>query len=156
MRNAGGVIVVDYYNLVTEILLHNNNGIYLSSMQIQCRPIQYTIYIIMHKTRCALMCLQSELENTAIVIGQNLWKIANGLFEKPELGNFDQVKCKWKLATFDAKRCQLSSVASVSHWAYSCTFAATQCVARVCQRQLILVWVCRQTWQSESILQQIA
>ena len=56
------------------------------------------------------------------------------------------VKCRcgsWKLATFDAKRCQLSLVASLSHWAstlFVCsTFAVMQRVARVCQRQLILV-----------------
>jgi len=39
----------------------------------------------------------------------------------------EKVKCRWgyswKLATFDAKCCQLSSVASLSHWASSCTFA---------------------------------
>jgi len=50
-----------------------------------------------------------------------------------------------KMATFDAKRCQLSLVASLSHWAstFVCsTFAVMQQVARVCQRQLILV-LCR-------------
>ena len=55
-----------------------------------------------------------------------------------------QCRCgSWKLATFDTKRCQLSSVASLSHWAstlFACsTFAVTQRVARVCQRHLILV-----------------
>jgi len=56
------------------------------------------------------------------------------------------VKCKcgnWKLATFDTKHCQLSLVASWSHWAsisFVCsTFAVMQHVTRVCQRQLILV-----------------
>jgi len=48
----------------------------------------------------------------------------------------------WKL-TFDAKRCPLSSVASLSHWASTlfvcCTFAVMQRVVRICQRQLILV-----------------
>jgi len=66
-------------------------------------------------------------------------------------------KCRWgrlnagavrcKLATFDAKYCQLSSVASLSHWAsalFVCsTFAVMQRVLQVCQRQLIVVcyWV---------------
>jgi len=37
------------------------------------------------------------------------------------------------------KHCQLSSVASLSHWACTCTFTAMQRVAWVCQRQLIVV-----------------
>ena len=55
-------------------------------------------------------------------------------------------KCRcdsWKLATFDAKRCQLSSVTSLSHWTsawFVCSiFAVMQRVAWICQRQLILV-----------------
>jgi len=66
-------------------------------------------------------------------------------------------KCSWgrlnagaiscKLVTFDAKHCQLSLVASLSHWAFTLfvcsTFAMMQHV-RVCQRQLILViWLSR-------------
>jgi len=47
------------------------------------------------------------------------------------------------VATFDVKRCQLNSVASLSHWVstlFVCgTFAVTQRIVRVCQRQLILV-----------------
>jgi len=47
-----------------------------------------------------------------------------------------QVRGSWKLAICDGKRCQLSSVASLSHWAstlfiYS-TFVVMQRVARVC------------------------
>ena len=54
-----------------------------------------------------------------------------------------QVRYSCKLGTFDTKRCQFSSVASLSHWAsnllvYS-TFAVMQHVARICQRLLILV-----------------
>ena len=56
------------------------------------------------------------------------------------------VKCRRGsciLTTFDANRCQLSSVARLSHWAstlFVCsTFAVMQRVARVCQRLLILV-----------------
>ena len=58
-----------------------------------------------------------------------------------------EVKCRcvsWKLATFDAQRCQVSSVASLSHWAstwFVCsTFAVMQRVAQVCQQQLIFVF----------------
>jgi len=58
------------------------------------------------------------------------------------------VKCScgiWKLATSDAKRCQLSSVARLSYWAstlFVCsTFAVRQRVERVCARQLILVMI---------------
>jgi len=47
---------------------------------------------------------------------------------------------------FDAKRCQLSSIARLSHWAsilFVCsTFAVMQRVARVCQRELVLVLLC--------------
>jgi len=64
--------------------------------------------------------------------------------------------CKWKLATSTnnslwlenvdwRKRCRLSSVASLSRWAstFVCsTFAVLQCVTRVRQRQLILVYIC--------------
>jgi len=59
---------------------------------------------------------------------------------------WDKCRCSsWKLSTFYAKRCHLGSVASLSHWActlglFVCsTFAVMQRVARVCQRQLILV-----------------
>jgi len=49
----------------------------------------------------------------------------------------------WKLRTFNARRCQLSSVTSSSHWVFALsvcsTFTMMQCVAWVCQRQLILV-----------------
>jgi len=62
--------------------------------------------------------------------------------------NAGAVAGHWRLS--DAKRCQLSStsVASLSHWAstvFVCsTFAVMQRVARarVCQRQLILVYTC--------------
>jgi len=60
--------------------------------------------------------------------------------EAPNAGgyrlNAGVVAANWQLATFDAKRCQLSSVASLSHWAstlfVSSTFDVMQCVARVC------------------------
>jgi len=72
------------------------------------------------------------------------------LTELPQLRRPMQVGCKlnagygsWKLATFDRKRCQLRSVASLSHWAstlFVCsTLAVKQRVARVCQRQVIAV-----------------
>jgi len=61
-------------------------------------------------------------------------------------GTAGYVKCRCgrckgscKLSNFDAKRCQLSSVASLSHLTFSSTFAVMQRVARVYQRQLILV-----------------
>jgi len=59
-------------------------------------------------------------------------------------------KCRWhrlnagavaeKLATFDAKRCQLSSVASLLHWAFTwfvcSTFAVMQCITRQLENSL--------------------
>ena len=39
----------------------------------------------------------------------------------------------------DFRRESVSDRSHVYHWASSCTFAVMQCVARVCQRQMILV-----------------
>jgi len=63
------------------------------------------------------------------------WQNWNGV-TRTEASNTDGVGYSWKLATFDAKHYQLRSVASLSHWAFTCTFATMQRVARVCQRQL--------------------
>jgi len=83
---------------------------------------------------------------------ENLGKTQTGSLptEVSNAGEVDTCRCgSCKLATFDAKRCQLSSVASLSHSAtalFVCsTFAVMQRIMRVGQQQLILVIGCRQT-----------
>ena len=52
-------------------------------------------------------------------------------------------KCRcggWKLATFDVKRCQLSSVASLSHRASTCLFVVMQRIVSVSRQQWSLFY----------------
>jgi len=81
---------------------------------------------------CSFCCRQS-LQNSNGVTANGGAKCRWGRL------NAGEVAENWRLSI--TKRCQLSLVASLSHKTSTCTFAVMQRVARVCQRQLILVYM---------------